>query len=230
MDGQAEEVDGAQAEGEIIAYRVLLAEDHPIMAEAVASRLARDGRMTVVGTATSADQLVTLYQRHRPDVVICDVALMNSSGIQAAERIVAADEDAHILMLSADVSPQTIDAALNAGAHGYIDKRVTSDVLYECVERAFEGGPVFDATTQTAVNASLLGRRNKNGASDPEITKQELRVLQLAAAGLTYRQIGAEMALSWRTVKTYTYRAISKMDVPNRTAAVSRAMQLGWIS
>lgn len=200
------------------------------MKEAVVTRLGREGAMEIVGMASSADELVDLYRETHPDVVICDVTLNRSSGIDATARIVKEFPGAHIVMFSADISQQTIEAALKAGATGYIDKRVDGAELYTCIRLAAEGGPVFDHTTSSAVIAALRSLPSgPEQATRPGLSPREIEVVGLMAEGLTYDQIGDQLFLSGKTVKTVAARLLKKMDVPDRTAAVATALRMGII-
>lgn len=202
------------------------------MRAAIEDRLTKEGGMKVVGMAETSTVLTQMYDDLSPDVVICDVSLgRDTSGIDATSKIVAKHPNARIVMFSADISEQTINAALKAGAAGYIDKRVKGTELYTCIRLAAEGQPVFDHTTSAAVISSLrmLGQ-DKASDRAATLSPREVEVVSLMAEGLTYDQIGERLFLSGKTIKTHSSRAMQKLGVSDRSAAVAKAMRLNIIT
>ncbi|MBW3589912.1 MAG: response regulator transcription factor [Actinobacteria bacterium] len=212
--------------GEMV--RVLIAEDHPMMREAIVARLLLDGNITVVGEASDGNELLDLYDEHRPDVVLVDVQMPGLSGVEATKVIKEKDPEARIIILSASSDRAAISSALSAGASGYLLKSVDGAQLNAYVHQAAEGRAVFDAGSAMKVIEGLQPATSRiSGAS---LSTREVEVLSALAEGLTYQEIADNMSISMSSVRTYVKRLFDKLGVSDRAAAVRQGMRAGIIS
>lgn len=205
-----------------IAVRVLVADDHPLMVEALSARLEAEPSITVVGTAGRADQAAAIFDELRPDVVVADVSMPGGGGIEALRRVLAVDAGARVLFLSALDDPAVIREAIELGAVCYVHKSAPPKNLIEAVLAVSRGDVFFDAVGSASIAAAVRA----GGTGRPQLSDQETTVLALVAAGRSNPGIAAALNLAPSTVKTYLDRVFTKLGVRDRAAAVARAKDL----
>lgn len=208
--------------------RVLIAEDHPMMREAIVARLNLDGGIDVVGEASDGRELIDLYEEHRPDVVLVDLQMPGLNGIEATKAIKERDPDAKIVILSASSDRAAVSVALAAGASGYLLKSLEGAQLNSYVHQAALGEAVFDTGSALRVIEGLAPVTKP--ASSKSLSAREIEVLSGLAEGLTYQEISDKMSISLSSVRTYVKRLFEKLGVSDRSAAVRQAMRAGIIS
>ena len=200
--------------------RVLIADDHPMFRTGVGLALKGAGAFDVVGEARNAQEAIALAQQLHPQVVLLDIA-MPGCGLQAAAAISRFDPEIHIVMLTVSETEQSVNAALEAGAKGYILKGASSQELARVLHAICEG----EAYVTPALAARLLTQlrqkpavRERNTLSD--LTSREEEILAHAAQGLTNKEIARNLTLSEKTVKHYMTNVLHKLQVRNRVEAV----------
>lgn len=196
--------------------RVLLVEPNRIVRQGLRAELSQNGA-DVVAEATSAAEALTVAEKERPDVVILDLAV---AGASAACRTLA--ENAPVIVLTSDNDEASVQAAIASGARAYLLKDSDDVNLVDAIARVLRGERVIDPRAAAAV----LESRRTDG---PKLSAQELKVLRLAAEGLTNPEIGARLYLSRHTVKEYLSHAMRKLEAANRIEAVRKATELGLI-
>ncbi len=205
--------------------RVMVVDDHPMWRESVARDLATRG-YDVVGTAADAPGAVRIAAAVRPDVVVMDLQLGSTSGVEATRDIVAAAPDTRVLVLSASAEPDDVLDAVKNGASGYLVKSASLDELDDAVRRTAEGDAVFSA----GLAGLLLGEyRRMQDASDagPTLTERETDVLRLVSRGLSARQIAGRLTLSHRTVENHVQNTLRKLQLHNRVELTRYAIKHG---
>ena len=216
--------------------RVLVAEDHGLMLEAILNRLRADD-IEVVDALADGRALVNSYARLHtagaaPDVVLCDQGMPGLNGTQATEQILALDPGAKVLILSASEDEALVVSAMAAGAVGYLLKSIPPGELQEKVRTAARGEPVFDARTASAMIGQVRRQlRPVGGAAGPgtSLSQREIEVLGLVSEGLSNAEIGRRLYISAQTVKTHLERIFTKLGVSGRAAAVKRGIETGAI-
>jgi DNA-binding NarL/FixJ family response regulator len=206
--------------------RILLVDDHPVVRDGLRGMLEAEADLTVVGEAGSGDEAVTAAHTHRPDVVLMDLRMPGLDGAGATDRILAALPQTRVVVLTTYDTDADILRAVEAGASGYLLKDATRADLTSAVRAAARG--------ETVLAPSVAGRlvqqvRNppRPTAAPPVLSARELEVLSLVATGHTNADIGRTLHITEATVKTHLLRAFNKLDVSDRTAAVTTAMALG---
>lgn len=203
-----------------IAIRVIVAEDHYLAGLALETLISDHADLELVGRAETGWAAVALYEKHRPDVVIMDLRLPELDGIAATAAIRRADPGARVLVLSNSEAPDDVRRAMAAGASGYLKKDVDGNTLIAAV-RAVAGGGNY-------VQAGLAERLE--GESDyAELTRRELDVLRLVAAGRSNQQLADELAISEGTVRVHISNILLKLGVKRRTEAVALALKRGLV-
>jgi DNA-binding NarL/FixJ family response regulator len=202
--------------------RVLVADDHPIVRSGIVALLQTAEDVEVVGEASTGLEAVDLAIALRPDVVLMDLRMPGIDGDEATARILTALPTIRVLILTTYESDDSILTAIEAGASGYLLKAAPQDEIVAGV-RAVARGEVALAPRI----AALLVQRVK--APAVSLSPRETQVLRLVAAGKSNPTIAAELFVGEATVKTHLLHAFEKLEVSDRTRAVTRAMELGLI-
>lgn len=205
--------------------RILLADDHPVVREGIRGMLQGYDDIEVVGQAGSGPEAVSLVASLQPDLVLMDLRMPGGDGVAATRAIAAGHPGTRVVVLTTYETDQDILRAIEAGASGYLLKDIAPAELARSVRAAAAGETVL----ATSAASALLGRLQGRGQA-PALSAQEVKVLRLAADGLTNAAIGSELFIGEATVKTYLGRAYEKLGVSDRTSAVRRALELGLIA
>ena len=201
--------------------RVLLADDHALMLEAVRVALDGDGDFEIVGATTEATKILALVKESEPQVVVLDVRMPHLDGITCLKRIRAGFPDVVVIMLSASEEPTVIKEAMDNGARAFVLKHIDPRDLGAVIRQAIVGS-VFQSTSVFANAAATM-------AEAAGLTGKEHDVLNLLSAGLSNSEIAKELWLSPQTVKFHLSNVYRKLDVKSRTAAVQTAQSKGLI-
>jgi DNA-binding NarL/FixJ family response regulator len=205
--------------------RILLADDHPLFREGVASSLAATPDFVVIAQAGSGEEAVDLALSLAPDMVLLDVSMPGMGGIAAAARIAADLPQVRIMMLTVSETPESLLAALKAGAHGYVLKGVSASELRAIVRNVAQG----EAYVTPTLAAEMLTEFSRPRPPDAfaTLTARETGVLELLSQGLTNREIGDQLHLAEKTVKHHITVILQKLHVRSRTEAALLAVQHG---
>jgi two-component system, NarL family, response regulator DevR len=204
--------------------RVFLVDDHEVVRRGVAEVLEDDPGITVVGEAGSAAEALVRVPAVRPDVVLIDMRLPDGNGADLCRDLRGRVEGLHCLVLTSYSEQEALDAAVRAGASGFLLKQIRGPALASAVRTVAAGGTMFDdmgpAIPRTRVPGAAGGDRLGL------LTDQERTVLRLIGEGLTNRQIGQRMGLAEKTVKNYTSHLLAKLGLERRTQAAILATEL----
>jgi len=212
--------------------RVLVVQDHPLLASAIARVLENEEDMTVVGIARRGDQAAELAAIEKPSVVLMDFRLPNSTGPEAAARIRSAAPEAAIVFHSAEESETALLDAIDAGATAYLTKKATADQIVEAVRRASVGEvliPVALFAKAIARQRKVVTERLAHEKLVAEFTPRELDVLRLLAEGFDTGTIAERLGIASHTVEWHVRHLIEKLGVHSKLQAVIAAARLGLI-
>jgi DNA-binding NarL/FixJ family response regulator len=210
--------------------RIVLVDDHEMVLQGLTTILGRFlGRVRVVGQALDADEAQKLTATLKPDIVLCDVRLKGTSGLDLCRKLVERDPAAKVVLLSAYDDEQYLFQAMRVGAKGYLLKQITGEDLVRHLERVADG--------ETAIDASLAGRavvsaaRIQGGEFWPGaglgLTQRESEVLALTVSGLSNRAIAGRLVVGEETIKSHLRSIYRKLDVSDRAGAVTVALREG---
>ena len=210
--------------------RVVLVDDHELVIEGLKAMLARfAGRVRVIGQAGTAEDALPVITALAPDVVLCDVRLRGSSGLDLCRQLVEASPGCRVVLLSVYDDEQYLYQALRAGAAGYLLKRVSGEELVRSLEQVQLGETVVDPVL--AARAATAAARLDSGEFWPGarlgLSQRESEVLGLIVAGLSNRAIAARLIIGDETVKSHTRAIYRKLGVGARAAAVAAALREG---
>jgi two-component system, NarL family, response regulator LiaR len=209
--------------------RTLVVDDHDLFRRGLRELLEEQG-IRVIAEASNAEDAVALTARARPDVVVMDLNLPRLSGVDATRRVLTADPDARVVVLTVSADERTVLDALLAGACGYLLKDATVEEIAAGV-RAAAAGQSF---VSPRITHHVLGRLRGSAGSDdrpaPEqanLSAREIEILRLVAEGCDNDQIAERLVLSPRTVKNHVSSILAKLDMDNRVQAAVYAVRRG---
>lgn len=203
--------------------RVLVADDHPIVRGGIVSLLAGADDIEVVGTASDGAEAIRLALDLTPDLVLMDLRMPVLDGDEATARILAERPGIRVVILTTYDTDASILTAIEAGASGYLLKASPPEEILAGI-RSVAGGEVALAPS---IAATLVRRVARPVVS---LTARETEVLGLVAAGLSNPEIAARLHLGEATVKTHLIHVFEKLEVSDRTRAVTKAMELGLLT
>jgi DNA-binding NarL/FixJ family response regulator len=198
--------------------RVFCVDDHPIVREGLAGILLLQADMQLVGEAGSGQDAIKLYCALQPDVLLLDLRLRDMSGYEVMEKIFTTFPKAKVLVLTSLEGDADIERALAFGASGYIVKGTGRDELVRAIRSVYAG--------KKHIPAEVAQRLAQHLASE-KLSPRELEVLTLMARGKRNKEIGAELSIAEDTVKMHVKNILAKLEVNDRTEAVTIAMRRG---
>jgi len=205
--------------GEVI--RVLVVDDHPVLREGIASMLANQTDIKLVGEASDGAEALEKYRELRPDVVLMDLLMPNMNGIEATTAIRAEAPSAKVLILTTFAGDVQAVRALRAGAIGYLLKSSLRTDMISAIRGARLGKRHIHPEVTEAIAMHV--------ADDP-LSDREVEVLKMVAAGFANRRAAEELGLAEETVKAHLRSIYAKLEVSDRTLAVSVAMKRGILT
>ena len=206
--------------------RVLIADDHEVVRIGLAALLDGQEGITVVAQAGSGDEAVRLARHVRPDVVVLDIRMPNGSGIDACRTITAELGETAVVMLTSHADADALFDAIDAGASGYVLKRVGSGELVNAVRTVAAGGSLLDpSVTRTVLDRLRNASRLEEAGAFSELTEQERRVLAHIADGASNREIGERMGLAEKTIRNYVSNVLAKLELESRAQAAGYAIR-----
>lgn len=201
--------------------RVLIVDDHPLVREGLAARISAQPDLEVCGAAASTGEALSLISSSRPALVLIDLALQKSSGLDLIREIRARGREPRILVVSAYDEGLFAERVLRAGAEGYINKQELQASVIEAIRTVLRGGVFMSAAVTQRLADRTLGR----GGSGPlALTDRELQVFEGIGRGRTTREIAAELNLSVHTVESHREKIRLKLNLRNGTELQQRAV------
>ena len=198
---------------------VLIVDHHPLFRTGLSSLLDTVDDVTVVAATGSGQDAVALAIRHRPDVVLMDLNLPGTSGLEATRQIVKAAPSVGVLVLTMVDDDDAVLAALRVGARGYVLKGAAQEEVLAAVRSVAAGGAVFGAQVAQRV---LSGTRVRGRYVGYDLTEREAEVLVGIAEGKTNPQIARQLGISVKTVQNHVTKVLTKLQVTDRTQAALR--------
>jgi len=206
--------------------RVLVADDHPVFRSGMLALLSSSAGIEVVGEAETGEQAIALAAELRPDVVLMDLQMPGTGGIEATRRILAVSPEVRVLVVTMYEDDDLVFAALKAGARGYVLKGASPTDVVRAVQVAGDGEAIFSPS----IAEHLIGFFSQPRPAEPvfpELTEREREILDLMAQGRSNPEIAACLTLSLKTVRNHVSNIFGKLQVVDRAEAVMLAREAG---
>lgn len=194
--------------------RVMVVDDHAVVRQGISDVLGSAGDIEIAGIASGGEEGVQLAAKVLPHVVLMDLSMPEVDGVEATTRILAALPEVRIVMLTSFSEPEHVNAALDAGAIGYLLKDTEPEEIIRAVKAAARGEAPFSPRAAGA----LLARRAERRTSET-LTPRERQILELVGQGLANKQISRRLGIREKTVKAHLTNVFRRIQVPDRTAA-----------
>jgi two-component system NarL family response regulator len=199
---------------------ILIVDDHPVVRAGLASMLGTQESLDVVGAAWNGQEAFALIERHRPQVMLLDLRMPGMNGIETLQALRSFPEPPRVLVLTNFETDEDVYRAVRAGAQGYLLKSTTQQEMVEAIKAVAAGRHYFPPHI-----ASRLAQR----MSRSNLTAREKEILEMMSKGLTNKQIGSALSISANTARNHVNSIIEKLDVADRTEAVTTAIQQGLL-
>lgn len=200
--------------------RILVVDDHFVVREGLRSIVEREADMTLVAEAANGVQAVEMYERLRPDVTVMDLRMPVQGGVEAIRLIKQKDGEARIIVLSSFSGDEDVHAALNAGAMGYLLKHSSGDQIVPAIHALMTG--------QKWIPPEVAGHLTSRKRGEV-LTTREREIVERLALGEANKQIGNAIGITEETVKSHVKNILAKLQVRDRTEAVTVALRRGII-
>jgi len=207
--------------------RVLIADDHPVFRDGLASLLGTQPDVTVVATAADGAEAVALATELVPDVVVMDLQMPELNGIDATRRLAETRPDIRVLVFTMGEEDGTVLAAMRAGARGYLVKGASQEEVARAISTVHAGGLVFGASLAMRIADLLSGSTTPDRSAFPQLTEREVEILDLIAAGKNNAQIASTLYLAPKTVRNNVSNILAKLQATDRAEAIIRARDAG---
>ncbi|MBI4311646.1 MAG: response regulator transcription factor [Chloroflexi bacterium] len=212
--------------------RIVLADDHTVLRQALARVLATRPGVEVVGEAANGLEAVRLARELEPDVVVMDISMPELDGLAAAARIQALGLPSKVLILTVHDRHEYLFKALQAGALGYVVKETDLEELLAALKTVAKGQVYVQPGMASKLVADYLQRANSRGGMDDPLdilSPREKEILNLIAAGYTSSQIAGQLVLSVNTVRTHRDNIMAKLGLHNKAGLIRYAVSKGLI-
>jgi DNA-binding NarL/FixJ family response regulator len=194
--------------------RVMVVDDHAVVREGLAKLLAAATDVDVVAEASGGEDVAAVVQSAAPDVILMDLSMPDVDGVEATRRALSIRPETKVVMLTSFSDPEQVNAALDAGAVGYVLKDAAPEEIVQAVKAAGRGEAPFSSRAASA----LLQRRAQKRAGD-DLTPRERQVLELVGQGLANKQISRKLGIKEKTVKAHLTSVFQRIGVADRTSA-----------
>ena len=211
--------------------RIVLVDDQTLVRQGIRSLLELAADIAIVGEAGDGDEALAAIAREKPDVVLLDVRMPKKNGLDVLRELKTRDLRPPVILLTTFDDDEALLAAVRAGAKGYLLKDVSLEQLTEAIRAVAAGGTVIrPAVTERVLRGLEHMPRDFEALSPPEpLTKREIEILRLMAGGYSNREIADALGTAEGTVKNHASSILSKLGVRDRTRAVLKALELGYI-
>lgn len=208
--------------------RVVIADDHPMFRFGLVAALSASSEVEVVGEASDGDELIALVARVLPDVVVTDLAMPGLDGVAATSEILRAHPTTPVLVLTMHEEDESLFRALRAGARGYLLKGAERDELVRAIISVASGDAVYAGSVARRIIDFFTANRVEYAAQAfPHLTAREREVLDLVARGLGNHEVARRLVLSEKTVRNNLAVILTKIQAPDRGAAIAKARDAG---
>jgi DNA-binding NarL/FixJ family response regulator len=209
--------------------RILLYEDNEVMRDSLSTLLSASDDHFLCAAYDNCNSVEKQLQHLVPDVILMDIEMPGTNGIEGIRRIRALNESVKIIILTVFDDNKNVFDAICAGANGYLLKKTVAEKIFDAIRDVLNGGSPMSAAIASKVLKLLADTKPKSGTADHSLTNREKEILQSMVQGNSYKMIAADLQISQETVKTHIKRIYEKLQVHSQTEAVVKAIQQGLL-
>jgi len=213
--------------------RLLIADDHKLVREGIKSMLSGVEEIEVVGMASSGEEAINIARAELPDVVLMDIIMTGMNGIEAARWVKEIQDRIKVIVVTMEVSKDYVSAAIKSGVDGYLPKDIGREVLLDAILTVHKGKQYFNDAIKKLIFEDFYAvekLKNPKKALPNQLTKREMEVLALVAAGKSNRDIAEALFISVKTVETHKTHVLIKLGLNNNAELVRYAVKNKIIS
>jgi two-component system, NarL family, nitrate/nitrite response regulator NarL len=200
--------------------KVFIVDDHPLVRDGIKTNVSTASNIEIVGEADNVADAREMARNLHPDVVIMDLKLPETSGVEGIRQLIKDEPECRVLVLTMYDDPHYVRESIRAGAKGYLLKQSAPTDLVQALQVVARGGGYFDPLASDSL-ADLPVKHAGDSPPPSELTKREREILCMIAEGLSNKEVAAELHLSVRTVETHRERIMRKLDIRG-TAALTK--------
>lgn len=209
--------------------RILVAEDHAVVRQALRVMFEMESDVVVAGEAVNGEEAVRLTQELHPDLVLMDIRMEKMDGVEATRKVRELSPQTAVLILTGFGEDEILLRAVEAGAHGFLSKDSTADEVKEAIRRVVRGESLVTPSLLRKLLDEFAHRSREVHPPLADLTPREIEVLKALARGLSNEQIGRELVISEKTVKSHLANIFSKLHVDGRAQAMLYAIRQGLV-
>jgi DNA-binding NarL/FixJ family response regulator len=209
--------------------KILLVDDHAMFRAGIRALIEAEDRLEVVGEASSGDEAVDRVRELKPDIVVMDLAMPGSNGLEATRRISALELNTSVLVLTVHAEEEYLVPVVEAGASGYLTKTSADTDLLEAIRVVARGQVFLPPKAATLLLKRYKDAEGEDSAGLKDLSTREQEVLALTAEGFSSREIGLKLFISPKTVDTYRSRIMDKLGLTHRSELVRFALRVGLL-
>lgn len=210
--------------------KVLLVDDHTIVRDSIAIMLAQLDDIQIVGSLSSGEELISKVRDLNPDMIIMDIHMKGMTGIEATRWVKERNSKVKVILLSMEVKKELVSAGIQSGIDGYLPKDVEKTTLIEAIRLVSKGEKYFNEAITNLVfedfyNREVSARQTKQHLQLTDLSKREMEVLQLVAAGKSDKEVAEQLFISAKTVNTHKMHILDKLGLKNTAELVKYAIK-----
>lgn len=213
--------------------KIILVDDHDIVRDGINALLIVEDSVEVIGEASNGDELFELLEEKTPDLLLLDIMMPGKSGIEIAEELGQLYPDIKIIILSSNLDEDSVFNSMRAGINGYLPKNVKRDELVEAIKQVSTGKEFYSDAISTMIfrNYKKFAEAGRKHTIERqvELSDREKEIVRWFADGLSYKEIGAKLFISTRTVETHKNNIMEKLELKTKVDMVKYAIKHGII-
>lgn len=209
--------------------KVVLVDDHKIVRDGIKALLAEAEDVEIIGEAASAHEFFDILESVMPDVILMDINLGDSNGIEITQQVLEKNKNVNIIMLSMHMSDEFITNSIEVGAKGYLPKTTSQEELLKAIRTVKDGKEYYNNEVSDVLLKSYI-KKTQNASKEKEVeavqlTKREHEILVLFAQGLSNKEIAAQLFISIRTVESHKNNIMQKLELKSTVELVKYAIK-----
>lgn len=209
--------------------KVIIADDHPLMAQGIKNSLQTASNIEVIGVVNNGKEVISFLKNTKVDILLLDIEMPIMNGIDCAKYVLKQHCSTKIIMLSMYQETSIVKMLHDVGVHGYLLKTTTSSILIDAITEVYKGDKIFEQNFEkTAVSHSeVLDTVKQNKKILQNLSKRELEILKELSKGFTNKEIGKNLFISPRTVDTHRTNLMKKLKVHNVAGLIRFSFEMG---